>query len=310
MSLPMTISAKVSSLTQPVSLSTERTLGGTLSLSESSNVALDLSPDAIASYSRDGSDLVIRMTDGETLRISNFYVEGQPPSRLYLVNAEDELLLVELGPVSPEGFMAASYASEEVAAGFESLTAAGAAAGGGLGTTGMLVAGGLAVAGGAAAASSGGGGGGGGGSGDNGSGNPPTQPGSATPPSNVSLSSDGRTITGRAEPGSTVELDIDGDGVPDYTALVGVNGQFTINVLQPLNNGEHLQLRVRLANGTLSSPTTLSAPDDIAPLRPSNLQAMPVPQSASLSTLPHRRRRSSSPVMVMKYRGLPSPAAR
>lgn len=272
MSLPMTISAKVSSLTQPVSLSTERTLGGTLSLSESSNVALDLSPDAIASYSRDGSDLVIRMTDGETLRISNFYVEGQPPSRLYLVNAEDELLLVELGPVSPEGFMAASYASEEVAAGFESLTAAGAAAGGGLGTTGMLVAGGLAVAGGAAAASSGGGGGGGGGSGDNGSGNPPTQPGSATPPSNVSLSSDGRTITGRAEPGSTVELDIDGDGVPDYTALVGVNGQFTINVLQPLNNGEHLQLRVRLANGTLSSPTTLSAPDDIAPLRPSNLQ--------------------------------------
>ncbi len=100
------------------------------------------------------------MTDGETLRISNFYVEGQPPSRLYLVNAKDELLLVELGPVSSEGFMAASYASEEVAAGFESLTAAGAAAGGGLGTTGMLVAGGLAVAGGAAAVGSNGGGGG------------------------------------------------------------------------------------------------------------------------------------------------------
>jgi hypothetical protein len=275
MSLPMAISAKVSSLAQPVSLSTERTLGSTLSLSESSNVALDLSPDAIASYSRDGNDLVIRMTDGETLRITNFYVEGQPPSRLYLVNTEDELLQVELGPVSPEGFMTASYASEEVAAGFESLTAAGAAAGGGLGTTGMLVAGGLAVAGGAAAASSGsssGSSGGGGGSGDNGGGNPPTQPGSATPPSNVSLSSDGRTITGRAEPGSTVELDIDGDGVPDYTVLVDVNGQFTINVLQPLNNGEQLQLRVRLANGILSSPTTLSAPDDIAPLRPSNLQ--------------------------------------
>lgn len=54
MSLPMAISAKVSSLAQPVSLSTEHTLGSTLSLSESSNVALDLSPDAIASYSRDG----------------------------------------------------------------------------------------------------------------------------------------------------------------------------------------------------------------------------------------------------------------
>lgn len=266
MSLPMAISAKVSSLAQPVSLSTEHTLGSTLSLSESSNVALDLSPDAIASYSRDGSDLVIRMTDGETLRISNFYVEGQPPSRLYLVNAEDELLLVELGPVSSEGFMAASYASEEVAAGFESLTAAGAAAGGGLGTTGMLVAGGLAVAGGAAAVGSNGGGGG------NGDGPPPAQPASATPPSNVSLSSDGRTITGRADPGSTVELDTDGDGVADYTALVDANGQFTINVLQPLNNGEQLQLRVRLANGSLSNPTTLSAPDDIAPLRPSNLQ--------------------------------------
>lgn len=262
----MAISAKISSVNQSVSNSAAVSLSDTLSLSEASNIALDMSPDAIAQYSRAGDDLIVTLKNGETLRITGFYAEGQTASQLYLVGAEDELLLVDLGPVTPQGAMAATYTPQEVAAQFNSLTAAGAATGSGLGSTGMLIAGGVAVAGGVAAAGGRGGGG-------DAEAPPPSAPNPS--PSSARLSSTGTTLTGQGTPGNTVELDINGDGVPDYTTVIGADGHYSINVLQPLNNGELLQLRIRLPNGTLVSQTSIQAPDDIAPLRPSALQMAP-----------------------------------
>ncbi|MBK4328767.1 hypothetical protein JJQ39_25535, partial [Enterobacter hormaechei] len=89
-------------------------------------------------------------------------------------------------------------------------------------------------------------GGGGGGDDDNNNPNPgnpgnPSEPDTTPPnaPTNLQVSPDGKTVTGTAEPGSTITLK-DADGNTIGTGKVGSDGKFTIDLGTPLTNGEQI----------------------------------------------------------------------
>ncbi|SDQ70271.1 hypothetical protein SAMN05216487_3380 [Pseudomonas sp. UC 17F4] len=272
----MSIQAQVSPLNQNVSSAavTEIPTNGILKLTESSEIALDIDPEAVASYSKSDADLVVQLKNGESVRIANFYAEGQPPSELFLVH-EGKLVAVSLPPVAAEGILAATYVAQESAAGFDSLTAAGGAGAGatagGLGVGGMLLAGAAVIGAGVAVSNSGGGGGGGGG----GSETPPvdtTAPGAAT---GLQVATDGSSVSGKAEPGATVGIDTNGDGKPDATVVVGADGSFQVPLNPPLTNGETVTVVVTDPSGNSSPPTQITAPDTTAPAPASDLQVSP-----------------------------------
>ncbi|MDO5693717.1 MAG: Ig-like domain-containing protein, partial [Pseudomonadota bacterium] len=81
----------------------------------------------------------------------------------------------------------------------------------------------------------------------------------------VIVALDGSSISGKAEPGSTVEVDVNGDGRPDYSAVVDPNGNYTIDTsAAPLVGGE-LVTAVAIDNsGNQSGPSTTQAPNSVS----------------------------------------------
>ncbi|WP_395279605.1 BapA/Bap/LapF family large adhesin [Enterobacter asburiae] len=134
--------------------------------------------------------------------------------------------------------------------------------------------GGIVAAGGIAAAASTGGGGGGGDDGNNNSPNPntpvdPADPDTTPPnaPSGLKFSSDGKTVTGTAEPGSTITLK-DANGNVIGSGKTGSDGSFTVSLGTPLTNGEQVTATATDNAGNTSPGTTLNAPDTTAPDAP------------------------------------------
>ncbi|MXG37511.1 hypothetical protein GRW62_36620, partial [Escherichia coli] len=119
--------------------------------------------------------------------------------------------------------------------------------------------------------------GGGGGDDDDNSnpGNPgtPTDPDTTAPtaPTNLQFSDDGKTVTGTAEPGSTVTLK-DADGNVVGTGKTGNDGKFTIVLDKPLTNGEVITATATDSSGNTSQAGHVTAPDTTAPDAPTNLQ--------------------------------------
>ncbi|AVK07490.1 MULTISPECIES: Ig-like domain-containing protein [Pseudomonas aeruginosa group] len=248
----MTIQAKVTSIDQSISsaAAVEIPENGIIHLSQSSNVALDVAPDAVAGYSKSGSDLIVQLKTGETVRIADFYAEGQPSSQLFLAD-KDQLVAVDLPPVAADGPLMAGYIPQESFAGFESLTGAGLLGGMSAGTA--LLIGAAVIGGGVALSNSGGGGGGGGG-----------VPPDTTPPkaaSGLKVAPDGSGISGQAEAGASVGIDTSGDGKPDITVIADSNGNFTAPLNPPLTNGETVTVVVTDPAGNSSTPVTAEAPD-------------------------------------------------
>ncbi|WP_034037932.1 Ig-like domain-containing protein, partial [Pseudomonas aeruginosa] len=71
----------------------------------------------------------------------------------------------------------------------------------------------------------------------------------------------GSSVIGKAEPGSTVGVDTDGDGQPDTTVVVGPGGSFEVPLNPPLTNGETVTVIVTDPAGNSSTPVTAEAPD-------------------------------------------------
>lgn len=265
----MAIRVKVVPASESISSDTAATTvrNDVVTLQQSSNVALDIDPDQVAGYVKDGQDLVVQLKTGENVRIVNFYAEGQSPSHLFLVD-DKKLVAVDLPVVASDGPLAASYLPQETLAGFDSLTAAGAGAGSGI--SGAMVLGGLAAVGAAVALADSGGGGGGG------SPNPPQNPPvpDTTPPASptgLAFSADGRTLTGSGEVGATVRVDTNGDGQPDATGTVGADGRFSVTLSPPLTNGESVSVTLVDAAGNVSGPGQATAPDTTPPAAASNV---------------------------------------
>jgi len=246
----------------------ETTTEGTqVTLSHSSIVELHVERSDIAQYARSGNDLVITLNSGEAITLKNFYVtDAEGASQLVLEESDGALWWI----ADPTG--AATY--ESIASTDVLLAAAGSDTGGA--AVWPWVLGGLAVAGGiAVAASSGGGGGGGGGDDDNGNvgnpGNPgnPSNPDTTPPdaPTRLQISGDGKTVTGSAEPGSTVTLK-DSEGNVIGTGKAGSDGSFTINLGTPLTNGQEISATATDSSGNISKEAHATAPDLTAPDAP------------------------------------------
>ncbi|OPD81694.1 Ig-like domain repeat protein, partial [Pseudomonas aeruginosa] len=262
----MTIQAKVTSIDQSISsaAAVEIPENGIIHLSQSSNVALDVAPDAVAGYSKSGSDLIVQLKTGETVRIADFYAEGQPSSQLFLAD-KDQLVAVDLPPVAADGPLMAGYIPQESFAGFESLTGAGLLGGMSAGTA--LLIGAAVIGGGVALSNSGGGGGGGGG-----------VPPDTTPPkaaSGLKVAPDGSGISGQAEAGASVGIDTSGDGKPDITVIADSNGNFTAPLNPPLTNGQTVTVVVTDPAGNSSPPAQVVAPDTTAPAPATGVQVAP-----------------------------------
>ncbi|HCL3352044.1 TPA: BapA prefix-like domain-containing protein, partial [Pseudomonas aeruginosa] len=265
----MSIQAKVTPIDQSISsaAAVEVPENGILKLSQSSNIALDVAPESVAGYSKSGSDLIVQLKTGESVRIANFYAEGQPSSQLFLAD-KDKLVAVDLPPVAADGPLMAGYIPQESLAGFESLTGAGVLGGMSAGTA-LLVGAAAIGAGVAISNSSGGGGGGGGGS---------SVPPDTTPPkaaSGLKIAPDGSSISGQAEAGASVGIDTNGDGKPDLTVIADANGNFTAPLNPPLTNGQTVTVVVTDPAGNASPPAQVTAPDTTAPAPATDVQVAP-----------------------------------
>ncbi|MCU1719676.1 Ig-like domain-containing protein, partial [Pseudomonas sp. 5P_3.1_Bac2] len=273
----MSSQVKVSPLAQEVSSApiTQLANDNVLTLTQSSNVAINIDPDAVQGYSKSGADLLIKLDSGETIRIVNFYAPGQEPSQLFLVD-DDKLVAVYLPPVAADGALAAQYIPQETLAGFESLTTASEE---GI-TAGMAWLIGAGVVGAGAAIASGGGGGGGG---HDPQPNPGEEPDvtAPAPASDLQVAPDGSSIGGKAEPGASVGVDTNGDGKPDVSVIAGPDGSFNLPLQPPLTNGETITVIVTDPSGNSSPPAQIDAPDSTAPAPASNLQVAPDGSSVS-----------------------------
>ncbi len=216
---------------------------------------------------------MVTLHSGEVITLKNFYVtDAQGVSQLVLQDSDGALWWIE----DPAG--AATY--ESIASTDVLLAASGSDTGGAAIWPWAL--GGIVAAGGIAAAASSGGGGGGGDDDNNGNPNPnpnpdpdpgtpgePSTPDTTPPnaPSNLTFSSDGKTVTGTAEPGSTITLK-DANGNVIGTGKTGSDGNFTVSLGTPLINGEHVTATATDAAGNTSQSATVTAPDLTAPDAP------------------------------------------
>ncbi|OQD47688.1 adhesin [Enterobacter cancerogenus] len=245
----------------------ETTTEGTqVTLSHSSIVELHVERADVSHFARSGNDLVVTLHSGEVITLKNFYVtDAQGVSQLVLQESDGALWWIE----DPAG--AATY--ESIASTDVLLAASGSDAGGAAiwpwALGGIVAAGGIA-----AAASSGGGGGGDDDDGNNNNPNPntpvdPSNPDTTPPnaPTSLQFSGDGKSVTGTAEPGSTITLK-DANGNVIGTGKTGSDGNFTVSLGTPLTNGEQVTATATDAAGNTSQGTTITAPDLTAPDAP------------------------------------------
>ncbi|HUD30853.1 MAG TPA: Ig-like domain-containing protein [Novosphingobium sp.] len=271
----MAVQAKVSSTSAGINSAPVQVVDGTVAVPAGSNVALNVAPEAVAGYGRDGADLLVHLKSGEVVRIANFYVDPTKVSHLLLVN-EDGLVTAEVGQATTGALSSATYVPIDATAGFSApaagagasagATAATAAGAGGAGlSAGTLIPLAALAGGGIAAASSGGG--------DHKETAPPTPPDTTAPTAatGLAINAAGDRLTGNAEAGATVRIDVDGNGTNDYTATVGSNGTFTVTLVPPLVDGETVSVTVRDAAGNTSPAASVTAPDTTEPAPAENV---------------------------------------
>ncbi|WP_257895645.1 Ig-like domain-containing protein, partial [Enterobacter roggenkampii] len=86
-------------------------------------------------------------------------------------------------------------------------------------------------------------------------------------PSGLKFSSDGKTVTGSAEPGSTITLK-DANGNVIGTGKTGSDGNFSVSLGTPLTNGEQVTATATDNAGNISQGSSVTAPDLTAPDAP------------------------------------------
>jgi hypothetical protein len=229
-------------------------VGNGISLRQPSVVKMPVNPQDISSFQRVGDDLVVHLRDGNTIRISHFYKIAPTGEHSDLVLQDNHgtpwLAQHSLG--------ATDFQFSQIAATDDLLAVSGAAAGG---LSALPVALGAVAAGGAAAAAVGASGGGGSASsGDK------TPPGA---PTDLAVSADGATVTGRGEAGARVTVS-SANGTVLGTDTVGSDGSFHVRI-PPQTNGEHLEVGQADPAGNTSPQTEVTAPDTTAPDAPTGL---------------------------------------
>jgi VCBS repeat-containing protein len=235
-----------------------------ITLNSPSIVELKAERSDIASITRSNQDMVITLRDGEVITVKNFYAyTDQGGNQLVLQGSDGALWWVQ--------DTATGFHFEHIANIDELMVATGAHSEGG--AVWPWVLGGLAIAGGIGIAAASGGGGGGDNDSNNGGNNggepgTPGNPGNPngsdttppTAPTNLNVSADGKTITGTAEPGSTVTI-TDSSGKVIGTGTAGSDGSFSIPITSPQISGEDLTAHATDPAGNDGPSTSILAPN-------------------------------------------------
>ncbi|MFK3710414.1 Ig-like domain-containing protein [Leclercia adecarboxylata] len=229
--------------------------GNQIILGEDSVVKLQAGRGDIASYYRTNNDLLVRMTNGESVTLKNYFVNNHQ-----LVLDENGALWWIDDPLAVERYQSIPSTDALIAGNVNNSS----------GDTPIWpwVLGGVAAAGGIALAAGGGGGGGGGG------GSKLIDPGPAaldtTPPdapTNLHFANGNTQLLGNAEANSTVTV-TDADGNVVGKAKTNGNGEFTVELGTPYTNGETLEVIATDGSGNVSPPTSITAADTTPPEAP------------------------------------------
>jgi T1SS-143 domain-containing protein len=213
-------------------------------------ITLSVGPEEIASIDTVADDLLVTLTSGESIVIEGFFAPGD--------DQRNELVLKDSSGIFWWGQYDSPWSEFSFA---EIIVDEVASAGAGDGSGWWLLAGiggAAAVAGAVAVGSSGGSS-----SGDS--------AGDDVPPdvSRASVSDTGDQVRGVAEPGSTVIVAYATSGIELGRATVGDDGSYSIDLDEPLTNGEVMVVTATDEAGNEYYRATVTAPDMTAPDSPS-----------------------------------------
>ena len=230
---------------------------GNISLQNPSLVQMPVSPNQVATVTRQGQDLIVTLKSGEKVTVGNFFAvnpEGVASDMVFV--GEDGTLWHAV--YDADAFTGFTF--ENVASLDELMADVGVV---GNATSTFAIAGLSLLGVGGAAAAAGGGGGGGGGGGDG----TPGDTTAPTSPTDLLFSPDGLRLSGLGEPGATVFVR-DAAGNVLATGTVAADGTFSVALDPAVVDGSTLQVGLTDAAGNASANTPVTSPDLTAPATP------------------------------------------
>ncbi|CAG9167131.1 Ig-like domain-containing protein [Cupriavidus pampae] len=87
----------------------------------------------------------------------------------------------------------------------------------------------------------------------------------AAPGAPLILQSDTSALAGTAEAGSTIDIDLNGDGTPDATVVADNNGNWSYTITTPIAAGTAVSVTASDAAGNVSTPSTATLADVTPP---------------------------------------------
>ncbi|WP_180035499.1 MULTISPECIES: Ig-like domain-containing protein, partial [unclassified Acinetobacter] len=218
-------------------------------LKEASVVVIHTSRENVASVERVGNSLIIKTHDGEQLVIENYFSDN-PDLNDVVLEENDRLYLLETVNDSV-GQLTVNYNPiDEI----DPLLYDDSSAGLWAWLAPVVTAAGIALWAGH----------------DSGSSSKSKDTTAPSAPTDVVISEDGTTVTGKGEPGSTVKIR-DKDGTVIGTGTVDSAGNFEVELKDPLTNGEKVDVTLTDKAGNESEPTEATAPDTTAPAAPTDV---------------------------------------
>jgi hypothetical protein len=212
-----------------------------------STIRIAMSKEAVVGWEREQGDLVIRFADGTSLRIEGYFdCTPDLSNELIFAEPDGELWRATVTTAEGEVCLAETAGSDVLSATFERIAEQGGAAGW---FSPMYVLGGVAAVGAAAALANSGG------------------SKKSPPPAPTVNPANGKEFSGSAAPGSTVQLDLDGDGRPDLTTTADSNGNWSVTPSTPVPDGTVVRVTAVDSSGKVSAPTEVIV-DAIAPAAP------------------------------------------
>lgn len=233
----------------------------TIDLDAPSIVRLDIARADLAGIERQGQDLVIRLANGEQVRVVDFYSADAAVSNDLVLREPDGTLWHARTTNTPVTFTQIEDLDDLAVV----------ASGGGSSLALPAILAGVAGAAGLAAVAAGGGGG----DDDDRPTQPNPGPGTGVTPDTTAPSSptatvrgDGAVLTGTGEAGATIQVH-DASGAVIGTGVVGADGTYSVTLTSPQIKGDPVVVTQTDPAGNVSPGTTAATPDLTAPAAPS-----------------------------------------